>query len=207
MKRFDTLLSLAALTLAGALSVATTAAFAQETNDTTESENSDTGSVELNLGEEPKPEIGQAYSKEKFGDWDMRCLRTENPDDDPCQMYLLVNDQAGNPVSEVSMFRLPGDGQAKAGATIVVPLETALQDRLTIQIDGGAAKQYPFSFCNRLGCYARIGFTDDDIAAYKRGAVANLVIKAIVNPGENVVLPLSLTGFTAAFENVSVIQQ
>ena len=201
----DFLARFGAMVFGAALAASATMSYAQNTSEG--SEESGSGAVELNLGEEAEPQVGQAYAQETYGDWEMRCLRTETPEDDPCQMYQLVNDKDGNPVAEVSMFRLPEGGQAKAGATIVVPLETSLQQRLTIQIDSNKAKQYPFSFCNQLGCYARIGLTDEDISAYRRGAVANLVITAMIAPDERVVLPLSLTGFTKAFENASVIQQ
>lgn len=201
----DFLARFGAMVFGAALAVAAPATWAQTTSESSDQTGSDT--IELSLGEEADPQVGQSYAKEIYDDWEMRCLRTENPAEDPCQMYQLVNDKEGNPVAEVSMFRLPEGGQAKAGATVVVPLETALQKRLTIQIDGNKAKQYPFSFCNPLGCYARIGLTEEDIALYQRGAVAKVVITAMVAPNDPVELDVSLKGFTKAFQNASVVQQ
>jgi len=87
-----------------------------------------------------------------------------------------------------------------------VPLETALQNQLTVSIDGAAGKRYPFAFCNAVGCYARIGLTADDVAGFKRGNLAKLTIVPALAPDQKVVLDLSLEGFTASFDKSSVIQ-
>lgn len=164
---------------------------------------------QLSLGEDADApsDLGKPYTKEVVGAWEIRCLRTADPETDPCQMYQLMDDGEGVPVAEFSLFRLPGTGQAKAGATVIVPLETALPNQLTIRIDGGAAKRYPFAFCNQLGCYARIGLTDADVTAFKRGAEATLIIVPALAPDQQVDLALSLDGFTASFDKTSVIDQ
>ena len=43
-------------------------------------------------------------------------------------------------MAEMSLFRLPGDGQAVAGATIIVPLETAAARTADHAVDGGTAQ-------------------------------------------------------------------
>ncbi len=210
MLKIETLTWARALCMAGLFSVGT-AAFAQDTEQTeaTEGDNA-TPSIEsqLSLGEDAdKPsDLGQPYTKEVNGAWEMRCLRTEDPENDPCQMYQIIEDGQGSPVSEFSLFRLPGDGQAKAGVTVIVPLETSLTNQLTIRIDGGQAKRYPFAFCNTLGCYARIGLTDADVSAFKRGANAVMTIIPVLAPDQKVELSLSLSGFTKSYEATSIVQ-
>lgn len=146
-----------------------------------------------------EPAVGQAYTRETFGDWSMRCLRApEGPD--PCQLYQLLLDGEGNAVAEISMFPLPEGSRAAAGATIVAPLETLLTEQVVISIDGGAAKTYPFTFCNTGGCVARVGFTAEDIVAFKRGAAATMRIVPAVAPDQTVELKISLLGFTAGFD-------
>ena len=161
---------------------------------------------QLSLGEDAdKPsDLGQTYTKEVIGAWEQRCVRTEA--EDPCQMYQLMDDGEGVPVAEFSLFRLPGDGKAKAGATVVVPLETALPNQLVINIDGGKAKRYPYAFCNQVGCYARIGLTDADVNAFKRGNLAVITIVPALAPDQEVKLNLSLEGFTASYEKASVMK-
>lgn len=74
-------------------------------------------------------------------------------------MYQLLREEGGNPVAEFSLFKLPSEGRAVAGATIAVPLGTLLPQGLKISVDGGKAKSYNYSFCSMGGCFARIGFT------------------------------------------------
>ena len=163
---------------------------------------------QLSLGEDADkdPELGKPYTKKEIGSWEMRCIKTEE-EVDPCQMYQLLADGEGAPVAEVSLFRLPDGGQAKAGATVVVPLETALPAQLTLSVDGGKARRYPYAFCNPVGCYVRMGLTDADIGAFKRGKEAVLTIVPALAPDQEVKLTLSLDGFTAGYDEVSVIEQ
>jgi invasion protein IalB len=154
-------------------------------------------------------DMGQAveddgtYIKEEYGDWQMKCFRSE-AEEDPCQMYQLLREDAGNPVAEFSLFRLPDGAQAVAGATIVVPLGTLLAEELKISVDGGKAKTYPFRFCSMVGCFAQVGLTRADVNAFKAGAAANLQIVPAQAPDQTVDIKASLTGFTAAYDNVSV---
>lgn len=191
------------------------AAFAQETaqpaedgTQTAQEDAAPTLESQLSLGEDANavPTVGQTYTSEIVGDWEMRCVKAEEGTEDPCQMYQLIDDGEGTPVAEFSLFRLPS-GQAKAGATLVVPLETSLPQQVTITVDGGSARRYPYAFCNPVGCYARIGFTENDVNAFKRGNGALITIIPALAPDQKVELEMSLTGFTAAFDKVSTVQQ
>ncbi|MEO1138676.1 MAG: invasion associated locus B family protein [Pseudomonadota bacterium] len=176
---------------------------------TTETTQEDTGteesdpSSELDLGRAVQED--PSYIKEEYGAWQLQCFRTETGED-PCQMYQLLREEAGNPVAEFSLFKLPGNNQAVAGATIVVPLGTLLPEGLKLSVDGGTAKGYNFSFCSLTGCFARIGFTDADIAAFRAGANARLTIVPAQAPDQTVDISASLSGFTAAYNEVSVVE-
>ncbi|MEP5729708.1 MAG: invasion associated locus B family protein [Sulfitobacter sp.] len=200
--------ALAVLAPVAAMSQDTTATDETEADAETQPSTADQIQEQLSLGEDADkdPDLGKPYTKEVIGSWEMRCIRTET-DNDPCQMYQLVDDGQGAPVAEISLFRLPEGGKAKAGATIVVPLETSLPQQLTIAVDGGKARRYPYAFCNPVGCYARLGLTDADISAFKRGNEAVLTIVPALAPDQKVELYLSLTGFTASYDQVSVIEQ
>ena len=150
---------------------------------------------------------GQPYVRGESGDWLFRCLKAEEGSADPCQLYQLLSDENGNSVAEISIFPLPGSGRAAAGATIVAPLETLLTQQLTMSIDGGAARRYPFTFCNTAGCVARVGFTGDEVAQFKRGNAAKIVMVPAAAPEETVELTVSLTGFTAGYDNLVQIPE
>lgn len=166
------------------------------------------GATGLDTGEpvnEGQSGESASYVRETIGDWDIQCLRAEDGND-PCQMYQLLNDGQGNNVAEVSIFKVEGGGQVKAGGTFVVPLETLLTQKLTIAVDGGSAKRYDFSFCTRAGCYARVGFTDDDLARFRAGATAKITIVPALAPDQKVSVDMSLTGFTNSFGQVTSVR-
>ncbi|WP_435258876.1 invasion associated locus B family protein [Thioclava sp. FR2] len=146
--------------------------------------------------------IGSTYVAAKFESWEQRCIRTEDGAD-PCQLYQLLRDGEGNAISEFSMFNLPAGGEAAAGATVIVPLETLLTENLLIAVDGGKPKVYPFNFCSSIGCIARIGFTADEVAQFKKGAKATITIVPVVAPDQKVNAEISLKGFTAGYDAVS----
>jgi len=161
------------------------------------------GSDGLALGEEVVEEgVGSTYIASEHGDWEMRCVRAADGND-PCQLYQLLADEQGNAVAEISVFGLPAGQQAAAGATVITPLETLLTAQLTLAVDGGAAKRYPYTFCAATGCFARIGFTGADVAAFKAGAAATMTLVPAAAPDEKVLLKVSLNGFTAGFDAVN----
>lgn len=145
--------------------------------------------------------VGQTYLQQTIDAWDVRCRKTADGAD-PCLLYQLLKDSQGNPVAEISIFSLSGSSQAVAGATVVAPLETLLTKQLGMQIDGVPAKIYPFSFCTKDGCVAKVGFTPDELDALKKGAQAQVVIVPAAAPDKQVGLSISLKGFTAGYTAV-----
>ncbi|WP_292288349.1 invasion associated locus B family protein [Marivita sp.] len=145
------------------------------------------------------------YVRSTHGDWAVQCLRVEDGDE-PCQMYQLLEDESGGSVAEVSIFRLNNGGQVAAGGTFVVPLETLLTEKLNVSVDSGQAKRYDFSFCTTVGCYSRVGFTAEDVAAFRAGAAAEVVIVPALAPDQRVRVTMSLSGFTAAYEELSALE-
>ena len=145
--------------------------------------------------------VGKTYVAARFDKWDQRCVKKADGSD-PCQLYYLLSDGNGNNVAEISIFNLPAGSQATAGATFMAPLETLLTANLKIVIDASKPKVYPFSFCTKVGCVARLGFTADEITALKKGNKATLTIVPAAAPDKAVDLVLTLTGFTAGFEAV-----
>ena len=168
-----------------------------ETDDSTETNTGDG----LALGEpaEETRRPGDAYVRETFGDWALRCVVVADGDD-RCQLYQLLEDENQQPIAEFTVLKLPEGAQAAAAATVVVPLETSLQEQLVIRVDDQNGKRYPFAFCNTVGCFARIGLLESDVDLYRKGAEAVLTIIPFAAPDARVSVSVSLTGFTAAFE-------
>ncbi|MFY0624393.1 MAG: invasion associated locus B family protein [Pelagimonas sp.] len=161
----------------------------------------------IDLGQTEAPQGPRSYFKEGFKDWKLQCVEVESAEEDVCQMYQLLTTAEGASVAEVSIFQLKDAGQAVAGGTFVVPLETLLTQKLRISVDGSKARIYDYSFCNQIGCYARVGFTQEDINRFKAGAKATVTLIPALAPDQKVELNMSLTGFTAAFEASTAMTQ
>ncbi|MDX1780030.1 MAG: invasion associated locus B family protein [Thalassovita sp.] len=174
------------------------AALAQDSTGQAATETPDAG---LSMGQEVQ--IGQSYIRESSGDWQLECLRTDADGTEPCQLMQEMNGADGTPIANIRLFRLKNGGDAVAGAVIAVPLETLLTAQLTLSVDGASTRRYPFSVCDRLGCYARIGLRSQDIDEFKRGAKATLTIVPFVAPDQQVTIDMSLKGFTAGYEMVT----
>ncbi len=148
-------------------------------------------------------EVGATYVRSNHDDWQLRCIRAPEGQKDPCQLYQLLKDQNGQAVAEINLFNLPEGDQLAAGATIVTPLETLLTAQVRIGVDAASPKVYPFTFCTEIGCFARVGFSAEDVAAFKRGNIAKITVVPAQAPDKTVDLTVSLKGFTAAFDAVA----
>ncbi len=169
--------------------------------DQPEGEAGTTTSAGLSMGEpvEGSTDVGQPYVKEQFDDWQLRCVKT-NGEHDPCQLYQLLKDGDGNPVSEFAIFPLlPPQGDAVAGGTIIAPLETLLPEGVRLSVDGSEARRYPFTFCTEIGCFARVGYGLEDINRFKAGNSATVSIIPVLAPDRRITLTVSLKGFTAGY--------
>lgn len=156
----------------------------------------------LSMGEEVVDENGPGttYIVERFEAWELRCVRVEEGQKEPCHLFQLMLDKEDNPIAEMNFVTLANGGQAVAGGTIVAPLETLLTKQVTLSVDTGAKKRYPFRFCSPIGCYAQIGFSNGDVSSFKRGNEASLTIIPAFAPDEKITVKLSLAGFTKAYD-------
>mgnify|MGYP001047026756 CR=1 FL=1 len=163
------------------------------------------GTGEFDVGRSLEPAVGEPYERETVGDWSVRCVRAGEGEAERCTLYQLLQNDEGVSVAEFNLFRLPEGGEIAAGTTIVVPLETFLPEQLTIAVDGENARRYPYRFCNRAGCIARVGLTSEQVDLLKQGANATLRIVPAAAPDTEVVLNLSLDGFTAGFDAIAPV--
>ena len=158
---------------------------------------------QLSLGQPllPKTNIGEPYLREENGDWALRCLLTESGND-PCNMTQLILTEDNSPIAEISLFRVQSNPTAVAGADITVPHETLLTAPLVIRYSETSAKQYPYTFCNKIGCIARIGFSQEDVDLMKAGERAIISITHIQQPEQAITFPMSLAGFTKSYDDL-----
>ncbi len=168
----------------------------------TENENDDT-TAEVNGLSLGRPvddnDVGQTYIAETHGDWSLRCIRAAANEPEQCRMYQLLRDAEGNPTAEFYVFDIPDQDQVTGGATIVTPLATLLTGQMRVRIDDGQDFEFPFSFCQEIGCFVRIGLTPGELDRFRAGATAYIGIVPLSALDQRIELEASLRGFTAAF--------
>jgi len=147
-------------------------------------------------GDESPAAPGQGYLAETHGDWALRCVRS-GADREPCHLYQLLRDGEGNSVAEITVFPINESTRAVLGATVATPLETLLTRQVTLSVDGGGARRYPFTYCSVQGCFSRIGLTQPEVDAFRQGNAATIAIVPLAAPDQIVRLAVSLRGFTA----------
>lgn len=152
----------------------------------------------LPLGEEVGDAEGDTYVADTFDDWTKICQRVEDGSD-PCGLAQLITDPEGAPAAQITIFPLPPGGEAVAGANIELPLGTVLSRQISIRVDGGNERRYPFFFCDVGGCYAQIGLTAAMVESFRRGNEAVMTVFFILAPEQPIELPISLMGFTAGY--------
>ena len=135
----------------------------------------------------------------RHGDWEIRCAEEGGN----CRMVQLALDAEGNSVVSVTMQTLPEGSSAQLGVVMVSPLLTLLPRGISISVDDGVPAAYPFSWCDRAGCYARFGLTDAQVDTFKSGTAATINIFAVTDTENAVDATLSLAGFTDTIADLS----
>lgn len=192
-----------------AFGLTTTAAMAQNTQDTTpETAPAETPAAplpggDLAIGSTGEPQPGQIYQRETHGDFSIRCVKAPAGETDPCQLFQRLSDQTGNPTADVNFFPVTGVDGVEGGATVVTPLQTLLTAQVTLSVDGGSERRYPFAFCDAQGCYARMGFTAAEMAQFRSGSQGEISVRPALAPDQVVTMRLSLSGFTAGMNALS----
>ncbi|MDE0589537.1 invasion associated locus B family protein [Halocynthiibacter sp. C4] len=182
--------------------------FAQDADANSESNDAAVGfsqgePVNPGLPSKDSAQVGQEYLLESHGDWDIRCAKTENGVD-PCQLYQLISNAEAD-VAEISLYPLKDAGLVAAGATIITPLGTMLEQGVVLVVDETEGRRYPYTFCSNIGCVARVGLTNTDIEGFKEGTKGTVKLVPVQAPNTEVEAYMSLSGFTAAYTKIQEI--
>lgn len=148
------------------------------------------------------PTPGEPFLGGTYGDWQIVCTIFEEGGEAYCDMAQMLLDDTGNPTAEISITALPPGGEVVAAATITTPLETFLPFGLAFRIDDGLPRFEGFRVCTIMGCLVRMGLSADEVALMQRGTQAQIAIAPFVQIDQPVELPISLSGFTAALEDL-----
>lgn len=147
-------------------------------------------------------EIPQPYLAATHGDWQVICQPVD-AELETCEMYQLLVDAQQQPTAEISIAALPFGAEFVAGGTVTTPLETFLPTGLGFRIgEEENIRLEQYRVCTVVGCIVRMGFSADEVERMKAGSTASYIITPFVAVDQPVEVTMSLSGFTAAFEDV-----
>ncbi len=192
--------------------------YSQDTTTTTETEATETTTEDTPTSAEDQTfpvaeektaesQVGQDYIKEEFDAWKILCTVVAEGKNANCRLYQILEDAKGGAVAELSLLSLSDKAQAQAGVNFVSPLGTLLTAQVSMRIDSGKVKRYPFSWCETQGCVTRFGLTKPEVDNLKKGNNAVFTIVAAAAPKEPLALNVSLKGFTSAWKALTTLRE
>jgi invasion protein IalB len=139
---------------------------------------------------------------EKFKDWTAKCGKlTDNAKGEVCHIFQVLTDNKDTKkaILAVEIGYLPGEKEPIAQFTL--PLGVLLPPGMQLRVDESEETgRVPFTLCDPVGCKAMVRLDDKVIARFKKGTKINVLV---ANPeGRVATIPISLSGFTAAFDSL-----
>ncbi|MCU7939554.1 MAG: invasion associated locus B family protein [gamma proteobacterium symbiont of Bathyaustriella thionipta] len=140
-----------------------------------------------------KPEQGK-----KFKDWTVVCEKLPKTQTEVCNIFQNVTNDKDTVVMLIAIGYPPGKTEAQA--LITLPLGVLLQPG--IEFTGGTAESFriPFGVCVKNGCVAVAQLNEKTISGMKAGTKGS--IKFAAAQKKIIEIPVSLSGFTAAFNSL-----
>jgi len=131
----------------------------------------------------------------RHGDWSVQCFPPDQGGQRHCEAVQLVAEEGSDqPLIRVAVGKAAGDGRAIL--QFIVPLGTQLQRGFKFSVDGGAPRQLMATTCLPFGCIVEMPLDSTWLNSMRRGVAGSLAVVDLRN--QEVGIPISLTGFTAA---------
>ncbi|MCP3850889.1 MAG: invasion associated locus B family protein [Gammaproteobacteria bacterium] len=150
-------------------------------------------SLTLVTNAQAKPEHGK-----KFKDWTVVCEKLPQSKKEICNIFQNVTNDKNKVVMQIAIGYAPNSPEPQALVTL--PLGVILQPG--IEFKGGNAKslRVPFGVCVKNGCIAITKLSDEVIKGMKGGTKGS--VKFAAAQKKIIEIPISLSGFTAAFNSL-----
>jgi invasion protein IalB len=133
-------------------------------------------------------------------EWVVTCAPGTDAAKTTCQMtQILFVTETGQPL--VSATIRPQAEDRRMGMLLALPHGLYFPPGLTIAIDHGEATNVAIQTSDQNGAYAAMPLTDDLITAMKLGRSLNIAMRFA--DGRDMVVPLTLKGFSAALEKLT----
>ena len=131
------------------------------------------------------------------GDWQVLCVLNENLLEECFAGQALDDQTSGQRAMTVMVMKAP-DGTV--ALRITVPLGVLIPSGLNLMVDGVSVGEVGFVACFPDGCMTQVGMSDEVLGQLKGGSQATVTVHDFDN--QPIALPMSLTGFTAAFNDL-----
>ena len=140
-----------------------------------------------------KPESGK-----KFKDWTVVCEKLPKTGKEVCNIFQNVTNEKKKVVLQVAIGYLPG--MDKPQVLLTLPLGVLLEAGMEFKAGSAKAVRLPFKVCVAKGCVAMSILDDATIKGLKTGSKGG--VKFAVAKDKVIEIPVSLSGFTAAFNSL-----
>lgn len=136
-------------------------------------------------------------SETAFSDWSMECLTQDATG--PCQVVHRA--LSADKQQVVVVMSMAVDAKTKeTKIQMALPLGFAVQPGVSVDIGGDYKDVFQVSRCTVQGCLVDGVIPDDMIAAMAKGKSGAVSVKTV--EGSEISLPLSLSGFKAAYDEM-----
>ena len=121
-----------------------------------------------------------------------------------CNVQYQVVASTGQVVTSVNLAEVTGEVSRKV-FQITVPTGRAIQPGVELQVDGKKASKIPYTFCTPRICAAEVKLDDTLVEVLKAGG--EMVITSMNFQGKANPIPVTLKGFTAAYDGEPIKQE
>lgn len=131
--------------------------------------------------------------------WATNCTSPARGQPQDCVMeQRAIASETGQAIAQITI-RVPQDTK-KPVTMVQVPLGMFLPAGLSVDVDGTLSQIFPFQTCNNGGCFVGFPIPDAMLKAMFNGNKLNITFQNLNK--KPVVLPMSLAGFTGAFNRI-----
>jgi len=131
----------------------------------------------------------------KASGWYKICSKTEVGN--VCNVQFQVQAEQNQLVTGLNLIEIEGENKRRI-FRIIVPSGRSLPPGIQISVDGKQSAAIPYIFCRPRVCSAEVGLNDNLVKVLKAGGT--LTVATIDFQGNQQTIPVTLKGFTAAYD-------
>jgi len=131
--------------------------------------------------------------------WLSSCTTTGRGQPLECAMEQRAIVKENRQLIGMITIRIPSDTK-KPVSMIQVPLNLFLPAGVNVDVDGDLTQNYPFQTCNTNGCFVGFPVSDTLLKQMLNGGKLNITFQYLNK--KPMVLPMSLEGFTEAYNRI-----